>query len=254
MVMALFASVVAPYDPVTQVLEEAIEPPSRHHLLGTDRFGRDLLSRIIYGSRVSLKVGLISQSISIIIGTFLGAVAGYYRGRTDDVVMWLINVVWAFPALLFVIAVTLALGPGINTVYVAVALVSWVGVARIVRGQIFGIRELEYVQAARALGGSGARIIVQHILPNVMAPVIVVASLGFAGAIVAEAGLSFLGLGIQPPAASWGSMLRTGYAYFTSAWWMAVFPGLAITIAVLGFNLFGDGLRDVLDPRLRVEW
>lgn len=250
---ALLAGVIAPYDPNRQLLREAAQGPGSNHLLGTDRYGRDILSRLVYGARVSLKVGLISQSVSMVIGVLLGSLGGYYRGWVDDVVMWLINVVWSFPALLFVIAVTMALGPGINTVYVAVALVSWVGVARIVRGQFFALRETEYVLAARSLGAPDARVIFRHLLPNTLAPIIVVVTLGFATAIVAEAGLSFLGLGIQPPEASWGSMLRTGYSYFTTAWWMAVFPGLSITVTVLAFNLLGDGLRDALDPRMPIS-
>ncbi|MBI3008333.1 MAG: ABC transporter permease [Candidatus Omnitrophica bacterium] len=249
--VAIFARWLAPYEPNVQVLDEAKNPPSLKHLLGTDKFGRDILSRLIYGAGVSFKVGFISQSISLFIGIILGSMAGYFRGWVDDVIMWLINVVWAFPTLLFVIAVSIALGPGITSVYTAVALVSWVGVARIVRGEFISIREREYVQAARALGASDFRIIFRHILPNTLAPIIVVVTLGFAGAIVAEAGLSFLGLGIQPPEPSWGSMLRTGYDFVVSAWWIPVFPGIAITFSVLAFNILGDGLRDALDPRLK---
>ncbi len=250
--VSIFARPLAPYDPNAQVLDEAKSPPNLKHLLGTDKFGRDILSRLIYGAGVSFKVGFISQSISLLIGVILGSMAGYFRGWVDDVIMWLINVVWAFPALLFVVAISIALGPGITSVYTAVALVSWVGVARIVRGEFISIREREYVQAARALGASDFRIIFRHILPNTLAPIIVVVTLGFAGAIVAEAGLSFLGLGIQPPEPSWGSMLRAGYNFLVTAWWIPLFPGLAITLSVLAFNIFGDGLRDALDPRLRV--
>ncbi len=250
---AVLAGVISPYEPDKQSLVEATQKPGLKHPLGTDRFGRDIFSRLVHGARVSLKVGLISQSVSMAIGVLLGSLGGYYRGWVDDVIMWLINVVWSFPALLFVIAVTIALGPGINTVYVAVALVSWVGVARIVRGQFFTLRETEYILAARSLGAGDARIIFRHLLPNSLAPIIVVVTLGFAAAIVAEAGLSFLGLGVQPPEASWGSMLRTGYSYFTTAWWMAVFPGVSITGTVLAFNLLGDGLRDALDPRMPIS-
>ncbi len=250
---AVLAGVISPYEPDKQSLVEATQKPGLKHPLGTDRFGRDIFSRLVHGARVSLKVGLISQSVSMAIGVLLGSLGGYYRGWVDDVIMWLINVVWSFPALLFVIAVTIALGPGINTVYVAVALVSWVGVARIVRGQFFTLRETEYILAARSLGAGDARIIFRHLLPNSLAPLIVVVTLGFAAAIVAEAGLSFLGLGVQPPEASWGSMLRTGYSYFTTAWWMAVFPGVSITGTVLAFNLLGDGLRDALDPRMPIS-
>lgn len=251
LLMAAFSPLWVRHEPNASILQESIQPPSAQHWFGTDKFGRDIYTRVIYGARVSLLVGLISQSLSLLIGIFMGALAGYFRGWIDDAVMWLINVVWAFPSLLFVIAITMALGPGILTVYIAVALVSWVGVARIVRGQFFVEREKLYVLALRSRGFSTARIMFRHILPNVMPPVIVIVSLGFAGAIVAEAGLSFLGLGVQPPDPSWGSMLRDGYGYFASAWWIAFFPGLSITLTVLAFNLLGDRLREVLDPKTR---
>lgn len=248
-VLSVFAPLLAPRAPNLTELEQSLQGPSWQHWLGTDKFGRDVCSRMVYGARVSLLVGLISQSISLVIGVILGSVAGYFKGWIDGVVMGVVQVVWAFPSLLFVIAITLALGPGIITVYIAVALVSWVGVARIVRGQYFVEREKSYVLALRARGVSNGRIMFKHILPNTMSPVIVVVSLGFAGAIVAEAGLSFLGLGVQPPDPSWGSMLKDGYAYFSTAWWVALFPGLAITLTVLAFNLLGDRLREVLDPK-----
>ncbi len=248
-VMATLTPWLAPQAPNATDLYQSLQSPSAQHWLGTDKFGRDVYSRLVYGARVTLLVGLISQSLSLVIGIALGSLAGYLKGWVDDLIMWLINVVWSFPALLFVIAVTMAIGPGIVTVYVAVALVSWVGVARIVRGQFFVEREKPYVLALRARGATHTRIMFRHILPNVLSPVIVVVSLGFAGAIVAEAGLSFLGLGIQPPDPSWGSMLKDGYAYFTAAPWLALYPGLAITLTVLAFNLLGDRLREVLDPK-----
>ncbi len=250
-IMAIFAGLLSPYDPIEHNMDRILEPPGLDHWLGTDRFGRDILSRIIYGARISIQVGVISQTGSLLIGILLGALAGYYRGRIDDLIMLLINVVWSFPALLFVIAVAIALGPGIQTVYLAVALYAWTGVARIVRGQFFFLRELDYVQAAQALGAGTFRIIFRHLLPNAMAPIIVVITLGFAMAIVSEAGLSFLGLGVQPPTPSWGSMLSEGYSFIVAAKWMALAPGAAITLTVLAFNLAGDGLRDAMDPRLR---
>lgn len=250
--VAAGAPLLAPYDPIAQSLPDAIHPPSPGYPLGTDNFGRDVLSRLIYGARVSLFVGLMSQGLAVTIGVTLGAGAGYFRGRVDDVVLWLINVVWSFPFLLFAIALVAALGPSIRNVFVAVGLASWVGIARVVRGQFISLKEKEYVEAARALGYSDARIIVRHILPNTLGPLTVLVTLGFANAIIVEAGLSFLGLGVQPPAPSWGQMIQTGYGYVVAGlgWWMAIFPGLAIMLAVLAFNLLGDGLRDALDIKL----
>jgi oligopeptide transport system permease protein len=223
------------------------------YVMGTDKYGRDVFSRIIYGARVSLSVGAIATSISLAIGLTLGAVAGYFRGKVDAVVMWIMNVVWSFPELLLVIAISVALGRGFWQVFLAVGLASWVDTARIVRGQFFSLREREFVEATKALGFSAARTIFKHILPNTLGPVTVVATAGFATAIIAEASLSFLGFGVQPPTASWGSMLRDGYAYIVSGngWWLTVFPGLAIMLAVLAINLLGDGLRDALDTRLK---
>lgn len=223
------------------------------YLMGTDKYGRDVFSRIIYGARVSLAVGAIATSISLLIGITLGAVAGYFRGKVDAIVMWVMNVVWSFPELLLVIAISVALGRGFWQVFLAVGLASWVDTARIVRGQFFSLREREFVEATKALGFSAARAIFKHILPNALGPVTVVATAGFATAIIAEASLSFLGFGVQPPTASWGSMLRDGYAYIVSGngWWLTVFPGLAIMLAVLAINLLGDGLRDAFDTRLK---
>ena len=250
--LAAAAPLVAPHDPVAQSLANAIAPPSSAHPMGTDNFGRDILSRLVYGARISLFVGLMSQALAVLIGVTLGSVAGYFRGLVDDAVMWLVNVVWAFPFLLFAIALVAALGPSIRNVFIAVGLASWVGIARVVRGQFIALKEKEYVEAARALGFSNARIIFRHILPNTLAPIIVLVTLGFANAIIIEAGLSFLGLGVQPPTPSWGQMIYTGYGYIVSGlgWWMAIFPGLAIMCAVLAFNLLGDGLRDALDIKL----
>lgn len=233
------------------IREERILP--RTYWLGTDKFGRDILSRLILGTRVSLGVGCIAVVISLTIGVILGAVAGYFKGRTDDVVMWLVNVVWSMPTLLLVFALTLALGKGFWQVFIAVGLTMWVGVARIIRGQVLAIRELEFVEAARALGYSHMRIIAKHILPNIMGPVMVVAAGNFATAIVVEAGLSFLGVGVQPPQPSWGLMIKENYNFIiTHNPLLALAPGIAIMLLVLAFNLLGNGLRDALDVRSKI--
>ena len=221
---------------------------TRRFLLGTDRFGRDMLSRLIMGTRVSLSVGFIAVCISLLIGITLGSLAGFYRGRIDQGILWLINVVWSIPTLLLAIAITFALGKGFWQVFVAVGLTMWVEVARLVRGQVISIRENEYVEAARALGLSSFRIIRRHILPVSMGPVIIISAANFASAILIEAGLSFLGIGVQPPMPSWGSMIREHYGYIIlDKAYLAVLPGLAIMLMVLAFMLIGNGLRDALD-------
>jgi len=219
-------------------------------LLGTDRYGRDLLSRLMIGARVSLSVGFISVFISLIIGISLGAIAGFFRGWLDNLIVWIINVVWSIPTLLLVIAITFALGKGFWQVFIAVGLTMWVEVARVVRGQILSIREKEFVEAGRALGFKNFRIIFRHVLPNIMGPVIVISAANFAAAILIEAGLSFLGIGVQPPMPSWGSMIKENYAYIIlDSAYLAILPGLAIMFMVLAFMIIGNGLRDALDVK-----
>ena len=226
---------------------------TQRFILGTDKYGRDILSRLLVGTRVSLSVGLITVIISLSIGLVLGSLAGYFRGKTDDIIMWFINVIWSIPTLLLVFAITLALGKGFWQVFIAIGLTMWVSVARLVRGQVMAVRELEYIEATRALGYSHARTIVRHIWPNILGPVMVIAASNFASAIVIEAGLSFLGIGVQAPQPSWGLMIKENYNFIiTQNPALALAPGFAIMLLVLAFNLLGNGLRDALNVRSKI--
>jgi peptide/nickel transport system permease protein len=248
---AIFAPLITSYEYDEQELKNMLQSPSREHLFGTDEFGRDLFTRVIYGTRVSLQIGFIAVGISMIIGVVLGAIAGYYGGIIDHVISGITDIAWAFPTTLLAIAIMATLGPSLFNVLISVALVYWSGYARLVRGQFLSLKEQEFIEAARALGYSNLRIIFRHILPNAIAPVIVLTTLSIPQAIIVESSLSFLGLGAQPPTPSWGSIMNSGRAYLLEAPWVALFPGLMIALIVLGFNLFGDSLRDTLDPRLR---
>ena len=247
---AIFADVISPYDPNLQDYTAFTAPPSAEHLLGTDDLGRDVLSRIIHGTRVSLQVGIIAVGIAVTLGVTLGLVSGYSGGWVDDVIMRLIDAVQAFPGLILALAITAALGPGIGNAMIAIGFVSTPGFARLTRGQTLSVRERDFVAAARVLGISPLRIMFRHIWPNVTAPIIVQATLMMASAIVTEASLSFLGVGVKPPTPSWGAMLRTGSQYLEVAPWIGIAPGVAIFLTVLAFNFVGDGLRRALDPRL----
>lgn len=248
---AIAAPWVAPYDPLQQSVTEALQAPSARHWFGTDDVGRDILSRVIHGARLSLRVGLVSVSISAIMGTVLGIAAGFYRGWFESVVMALVDVLLAFPGILLALTIIAILGPGLFNVMIAVGIGSIPTYIRVARASTLSVKEREYVNSARVVGCSNARIMFRYILPNVLPPLIVLMTLGVGGAILTASGLSFLGLGAQPPMAEWGSMLTAGRTYLRQSWWFAVFPGLAIMLTVLSINLLGDGLRDALDPKQR---
>jgi peptide/nickel transport system permease protein len=248
---ATLGPVLTPYDPSAQTLAERLGPPSAAHPLGLDELGRDILSRLLSGARISLLVGLAVVSVSSLIGMTLGSIAGYFGGGIDDLISRLIDILMAFPGILLAIALVAVLGPSLTNVVLALSVIGWVGYARLVRGQALRAREFEYVQAARALGAGPARIVARHVLPTAFPAVIVQATLGMAGAIIAEASLSFLGLGVQPPTPSWGTMLDAGRSHLFDAPHLTIFPGLAIATLVLGFNFLGDGLRDRIDPKAK---
>jgi peptide/nickel transport system permease protein len=250
-VVAVFAPVIAPYDPTEPRYAEQLQPPSWSHLCGTDRIGRDVFSRMVYGSRVSLLVGFVAVGISTLIGLLLGALAGYFGRWLDSLIMRFVDLMLCFPSFFLILAVIAMLPPNIMTIMVVIGLTSWMSVARLVRAEFLSLKERDFVTAARSIGAGDLRIIFRHLLPNALAPVLVNATLGVAAAILIESALSFLGLGAQPPTPTWGNILKDGQALLSTGPWMSVFPGLAILITVMGYNLLGEGIRDALDPRLR---
>jgi peptide/nickel transport system permease protein len=249
--LAVLASFIAPWDPNKPDVKQILDPPSKRHLFGTDQLGRDVLSRMLFGARVSLAVGFVSVGIAATIGILLGAAAGYHGGLVDAVIMRLVDLVLVFPRFFLLLAVLAFLKPSIWTIMAVIGLTGWMGVARLVRAEFLALKEREFVLWSQAVGAGAFRIIWRHILPNAMAPVLVAMTLGIPAAILTESGLSFLGLGVQPPHATWGNMLTEGKDTIELAWWLSVYPGLAILVTVLAYNLFGEGIRDALDPRLR---
>ena len=251
--VATLAGLIAPYDPIANNVRAALQPPSPYYFFGTDRFGRDVFSRVVHGSRLSLMVAIVSVSVSALVGVALGLVSGYYRGWIDNLIGRVMDVFFSFPALLLAIGVAAMLGPGLNNAIVAIAVVYSPVFGRVVRGPVLVERGKEYVEAARVIGASTPRIVLRHVFPNVLSPLTVQATITLSQAILLEAYLSFLGLGTQPPFPSWGTMLQEGRSFLETAPWMSIFPGVAIMLTVLAFNLLGDGIRDVLDPRSRGE-
>lgn len=251
--VAVFANFIAPYDPEEINLEPdaRLQPPTLTHLLGTDDLGRDVFSRMVYGARISLSVGFVAVFLSLVIGVTVGAIAGYFGGWVDTLIMRVVEIVMCFPRIFLILMLIAFLGPNIIIVMAVIGLTGWTGLARLVRAEFLSLKERDYVQAARALGAGDRRIIFKHILPNALSPVYVSAVLGVGGAILIESSLSFLGLGVQIPTPSWGNILTSGMHYIESAWWLMLFPGLAILITVLSYNLVGETLRDILDPRLK---
>ncbi len=250
-VVSLLAPWMSPYDPNDINLGKMLLPPSPDHLFGTDQLGRDVLSRMIWGSRISLQVGFVATGIAVLIGTILGAISGYYRGWVDAMIMRLVDIMLCFPTFFLILAVIAFLEPSIWNIMIIIGLTGWMGITRLVRADFVSLRERDFVQAARTLGANDFRIIFIHILPNALASVLVTATLGVAGAILTESALSFLGIGVQPPTPSWGNILTAGKDNIDISWWLSLYPGLAILITVLGYNLLGEGIRDTLDPRLK---
>lgn len=249
LLLALLAPIIAPYDPDDINVKAILLAPSAKHWMGTDGLGRDVFSRMLYGGRISLLVGLVAVGISTAIGILLGAIAGYYRGWVDTFIMRLVDVMLSIPSFFLILAVIAFLTPSIINIMIVIGLTSWMGVTRLVRAEFLSLSDREFVMASRTLGAKDARLIFKHLLPNSLTPIIVSAVLGIASAVLMESGLSFLGLGVQAPQASWGNILTDGKEYIQFAWWLSLFPGLAILLTVLGYNLLGEGLRDALDPR-----
>jgi len=251
-ITAIFAPLLSPYDPNSINVKHILEPPDSTHPFGTDDLGRDILSRMIWGARISLAVGFVAVGISTMVGILLGAVSGYYGGWIDRVLMRFVDIMLSIPTFFLLLAVIAFLEPSIWNIMIVIGLTSWMGVSRLVRAEVLSSREREFALAARAIGAGDLRMIFKHILPNSMAPVLVSAVLGVAGAILVESALSFLGIGVQPPTASWGNILTAGKDNIEIAWWLSVFPGLAILVTVLAYNLLGEGIRDSIDPRLKI--
>ncbi len=249
LLLTLLAPLLAPYDPYDQDLSSALSPPSAIHLLGADQYGRDMLSRILYGTRTALLAVIVADGLALVAGCTLGLIAGFFGGAAEAVIMRLVDVLLAFPYLLLALIIVAALGPGLANSMIAIGIVYTPQYARLLRGQVLAIRQADYVRAGRALGASRLRLMVRHVLPNSFPPILVMATLQAGSVVVETAGLSFLGLGAQPPSPDWGALLADGQSYFLTAWWIATFPGLAIFLLVLGFNLLGDALRDHFDPR-----
>jgi peptide/nickel transport system permease protein len=250
-VVSFLSPFISPYDPNEIDLQNVLSSPSRDHLFGTDQLGRDVMSRMIWGAGISLKVGFVATGIAIFVGAILGAIAGYYGRWVDAVIMRFVDIMLCFPSFFLILAVIAILEPSIWNIMIVIGLTGWMGITRLVRADFISLKERDFVQAARGIGASDFRIIFRHILPNAMASVLVAATLGVAGAILTESALSFLGIGVQPPTPSWGNILTAGKDNIDIAWWLSLYPGLAILITVLGYNLLGEGIRDSLDPRLR---
>ena len=247
--VAIFAPWLSPYDPNYIDIHSILLPPSYSHFMGTDGLGRDVFSRMLYGSRISLLVGFVAVGIATLIGTFLGAIAGFYRGYLDSIIMRFVDIMLSIPTFFLILAVIAFLTPSIWNIMIVIGLTSWMGVTRLVRAEFLSLRNREFILAAEAMGASDYRLIYKHLLPNSLTPIIVSSVLGIASAVLTESGLSFLGLGVQAPQSSWGNILIDGKEYIQFAWWLSLFPGLAILITVLGYNLLGEGLRDLLDPK-----
>ncbi len=250
-VFAIFAPLIASHDPAGMDTRSVLSPPSREHIFGTDPLGRDVFSRVLYGSRISLSIGIIAVGLSVLTGIFFGSIAGYYGGKIDYAIMRLVDIMLCFPTFFLILAVIAMLEPSIYNIMAVIGLTSWMGVARLVRSEILTLKERDFVAASRIMGAGGSWIIIRHLIPNAIGPVLVNATLGVGGAILIESALSFLGIGVQPPTASWGNILMDGKATLGVAWWVTVFPGAFIFFTVLAYNLLGEGLRDAFEPRLK---